>query len=233
VTDVSGNTSTCSATVTVNDPDPPTAVCQDVTIYLDGNGQAGITAADIDGGSFDNTGIASINASQTAFDCSDLGPNGVVLNVTDDAGSSDYCIAIVTVLDTIAPVAVCQNITVGLDVNGAVAITAAQVDGGSSDNCGTDLLTYTIDQTTFTTAGSYTVQLTVTDASGNSSSCTATVTVQDDAPPTAVCQDVTIYLNAAGDASITAEDIDGGSFDNTGIAPIGGFPGELQLRPLG
>ena len=45
-----------------NDSTPPTAVCQDITVQLDANGTVSITAADIDGGSFDNCGIASITS---------------------------------------------------------------------------------------------------------------------------------------------------------------------------
>ncbi|MBK9420376.1 MAG: hypothetical protein IPN44_04900 [Flavobacteriales bacterium] len=36
--------------------------------------------------------------------------------------------------------------------------------------------------------------LTVTDQSGNTSTCTATVTVQDNVAPVAICQPVTIQL---------------------------------------
>ena len=66
-----------------NDSTPPTAVCQDITVQLDANGTVSITAADIDGGSFDNCGIASLNATTSSFDCGDLGPNTVSLFVID------------------------------------------------------------------------------------------------------------------------------------------------------
>ncbi|WP_321998181.1 hypothetical protein [Draconibacterium orientale] len=93
-------------------------------------------AADIDGGSTDNTGIASLTASQTAFDCSHVGPNSVTLTVEDLDGNTDQCTANVTVQDNINPTAICKNITVSLDATGNATISGADVDGGSTDNCG-------------------------------------------------------------------------------------------------
>ena len=39
------------------------------------------------------------------------------------------------VVDTTDPTVVAQDITVALDANGNAVITAADIDGGSSDNC--------------------------------------------------------------------------------------------------
>ena len=39
-------------------------------------------------------------------------------------------------VDSTSPLAVCQNITVELDDNGTVTVTAEAIDGGSSDNVG-------------------------------------------------------------------------------------------------
>ena len=140
VTDVSGNISTCDAIVTVTDTVAPTAICQNITVQLDANGDVSINAADIDGGSNDNCGIASVTVdggnTTTDFDCSQVGINTVTLTVTDVSGNISTCDAIVTVTDTVAPTAICQNITVQLDANGDVSINAADIDGGSNDNCG-------------------------------------------------------------------------------------------------
>jgi gliding motility-associated-like protein len=86
----------------------------------------------------------------------------------------------VTVLDTIAPTVVCQAITLTLGPDGTVVLDAVQLDGGSQDNCG--VAAYSADITTFQSPGTYEVALTVTDVSGNSSTCTATVTVGSDEP---------------------------------------------------
>lgn len=110
VTDSDGNTSTCEFNVTVTDNQLPMAVCQDLTIELDGMGMASIVSSDLDGGSTDNCGIASVVASQTSFSCSDIGDNMVTLTVTDDNGNVSMCTATVTVTDTVAPVIVCTGV---------------------------------------------------------------------------------------------------------------------------
>jgi hypothetical protein len=48
------------------------------------------------------------------------------------------------------------------------------------------------------------VTLTVTDANGNTSTCDATVTVEDNIAPTAICQNITVQLDATGNVTITS-----------------------------
>ncbi|MBK8504501.1 MAG: hypothetical protein IPL46_21215 [Saprospiraceae bacterium] len=79
--------------------------------------------------------------------------------------------------DTEDPVAICQNINVQLDGTGNASISVANINNGSTDNC--SIASMALDITDFTCAdeGENMVMLTVTDASGNSHSCQATVTV--------------------------------------------------------
>ncbi|MBX2828948.1 MAG: HYR domain-containing protein, partial [Flavobacteriaceae bacterium] len=111
---------------------------------------------------------------------------------------------IIGFVDEVDPTAVCTDFTAQLDATGNVTITAADVDGGSSDDSGS--VTLSIDNDTFdcSNIGANTVTLTATDAAGNTDSCTATVTVEDAIVPTAVCQDITIQLDGTGNATITA-----------------------------
>ena len=214
VTDGNANSANCVAVVTVIDTISPSAVCQNINAYLDGAGNVTIIAADIDGGSTDNCGVVTLSASTTAFTCADNGPNNVTLTVDDGNGNTATCVAVVTVIDTISPTAVCQNITVFLDGAGTASIVASDIDNGSTDNCTT--VTLAADITSFSCAdvGLNTVVLTVTDGSGNTSTCTSTVTVSDTVSPTGSCQNITVFLDGAGTASIVASDIDNGSTDN-------------------
>ena len=231
VTDASNNSNSCNATVTVEDITAPTALCQNITIQLDANGSASITTADINGGSNDACTF-SLGATPTSFDCSNVGDNTVTLTVTDASSNSSSCDATVTVQDVTAPTALCQNITVQLDANGSASITAADIDGGSDDPCNFTLAAST---TNFdcSNVGPNTVTLTVTDASNNSNSCDATVIVEDVTAPTALCQDITIQLDANGDASITAQDIDGGSDDACGVNSISVDETSFDCEDLG
>ncbi len=233
VTDGGNNSSNCVAVVTVSDSTRPVAVCQNITVYLDGAGNASVTTADIDGGSSDNCGSPALSASQTAFTCADLGPNNVMLTATDGSSNTDNCGVIVTVVDTTSPNAVCQNINVYLDGSGNATIVAADIDGGSTDNCGAPTLSAS--QTAFTCAnsGPNNVTLTATDGSSNTGNCVAVVTVIDSTAPTAVCQDITVYLDGAGNATITAADIDGGSTDNCGINNISASQTSFTCADIG
>ncbi|MAL60922.1 MAG: hypothetical protein CMC14_12830, partial [Flavobacteriaceae bacterium] len=218
-TDVNGNSSTCSFTVTVTDTTPPVAVCQDITVPLDATGNATITVADVDGGSFDNCAIDTISIDIDTFDCSDVGPNDVTLTVTDIYGNVSSCIAVVTIEDVTAPVAVCQNITVQLDATGTVTINPADLDGGSTDVCGIDTAAYSVDIDTFdcSNVGDNPVVLTVTDVNGNTATCTAIVTVEDITEPDVVCQDITVELDENGLATIVADDVIASNTDACGI----------------
>ncbi len=220
VTDNNGNVSTCNATVQVEDNIAPVALCQDITVQLDATGVASITTGDIDNGSIDACGIASMTLDVTNFDCSDVGANTVTLTVTDNNGNVSTCTSTVTVEDNVAPVALCQDITVQLDATGVASITTGDIDNGSGDACG--IASMTLDVTNFdcTNVGANTVILTVTDNNGNVSTCTSTVTVEDNVAPVAMCQDITVQLDAAGVASITTADIDNGSNDACGIASL-------------
>jgi hypothetical protein len=78
----------------------------------------------------------------------------------------------------------------------------------SSQDDVSDLGSHSINQSGLT------VQLTVTDQSGKSSVCSAPVAIVDELPPVAICQDISVDLDASGTASITAAMINNGSSDN-------------------
>ncbi len=215
--DAAGNISTCTSTVTVVDYIAPDAVCVPFTAYLDATGNVTIAATDVDGGSTDNCTIASMVVSPDAFTCTELGANLVTLSVTDQSGNVGTCQTTVTVVDAIAPNAVCQAYTAVLDATGNVTITAVNVDGGSSDNCTIASMLVAPDAFTCADLGDNDVVLTVTDQSGNVATCVAVVTVVDNMAPTTLCKDITVYLDGNGEADITPMMIDNGSYDNCSI----------------
>ncbi|MEN0082037.1 beta strand repeat-containing protein, partial [Flavobacterium lindanitolerans] len=216
--DVNGNSASNTAVVTVEDNIAPIVLTQNITVQLDANGQATITPAQINNASTDNCAIATYVLDITAFDCTNVGTNTVTLTVTDVNGNVASNTAVVTVEDVLAPIVLTQNITVELDANGQATITPAQINNASTDNCA--IATYTLDITSFDCAnvGPNTVVLTVTDIHGNSASNTAVVTVEDNINPTVLTQNITVQLDANGQATITPAQINNGSFDNCTIA---------------
>ncbi|OWY23901.1 T9SS C-terminal target domain-containing protein [Sphingobacteriales bacterium UPWRP_1] len=233
VTDVNNNTNTCSAMVTVQDLLPPTAICQDVTVALTLSGTVTINPAQVNLNSTDNCGIQSYGLSQNLFDCTDVGFNTVILTVTDVNGNVSTCSSQVRVIETTAPLAQCQNVTVQLNSSGSGSTTAGAVNNGSSDNCGA--VTLALSQTNFTCAnlGSNTVTLTVTDANENTATCSATVTVTDNIAPLALCTPVTVQLNSTGNATVTAAQVNSNSTDNCTITGLSVSPSNFTCANLG
>jgi gliding motility-associated-like protein len=154
VTDEYGLTASCSFTVTISDETPPVAVCQDITVYLDINtGTYTITVDDINNGSTDNCGIASMNIDVTEFDCTDLGPNSVTLTVIDNSGNMSECTSTVTVVYAVTPHpevipdndVICNGETINLDLENNLPVTtwtwtvqtSDYISGASSDLSGT------------------------------------------------------------------------------------------------
>ncbi|ULC60696.1 T9SS type A sorting domain-containing protein [Flaviramulus sp. BrNp1-15] len=95
--DGNGNVVTADQNVIVDDTTDPVAICQNITIQLDGTGNASIVPSDIDGGSNDSCGTISLSASQTDFTTSDIGDVNVILTVDDNNGNITTCNATVTV----------------------------------------------------------------------------------------------------------------------------------------
>ena len=183
--DGNGNTSTANQNVIVKDVTAPTVVTKNITVLLDASGSASITPTQVDNGSFDNCKVGSLSLDKSSFNCSNVGNNTVTLTVTDVNGLSSTGTAIVTVKDVTPATVITKNISVTL-VNGTASITAAQVDGGTFDNCGIKSLS--VSPSTFVCGqyGSNTVKLTAVDNNGNVSFNYATVTVKGVAPIPAI-----------------------------------------------
>jgi hypothetical protein len=91
-----------------------------------------------------------------------------------------------TTPDTTKPIARCKNATVYLDANGDAGLDPRQVDGGSRDNCSTWYLILNHPCFYCSDVGNKNLTLYVQDRAGNTSSCTAVVTVRDTTRPTLV-----------------------------------------------
>lgn len=163
----------------------------------------------------EQTFIADIVNTTTALVTVDVNEN-----VAQDIAENDNTAAstITVEFDYTAPEAICQDITVYLESNEGVEITADMVDNGSSDEYGIENLV--LDKTSFdcSNVGENNVTLTVTDNSGNTSTCTAVITVIDEI--TVITQDIDVLLDENAVATITPEQIDNGSSNVCGIESL-------------
>ena len=82
----------------------PVAICKDILVALDENGEATISPKDVDGGSYDpKGGTIDLSIDKSNYTCADLGGNSVTLTVTDEEGTPAACTATVTVVDNTPP----------------------------------------------------------------------------------------------------------------------------------
>ena len=222
---VDANNCPATSTVTIlaaSDTTPPTALCKDITLYLDANGFANIYAADVDNGSYDDCNSIILSINELSFDCSQLGLNEVVLTVTDANNNVSSCTANVTVLDTIVPDLHCQNASVYLDANGQATIVHGQVLHHDHEPC--EVTSIWLSQSDFTCAdlGANTITVYASDNSNNIGTCSSIVTVIDNSAPVAdiaILETVTGECNASVMAP-TASDNCGGTIVATTNDPI-------------
>ncbi|WP_170111412.1 HYR domain-containing protein, partial [Mangrovibacterium marinum] len=189
----------CVFDVEVSDDEDPNANCQNLTVQLDGSGNATITPAQINNNSSDNCTTAAnltFALDQTSFDCNDLGANIVTLTVTDESNNSSTCTATVTVQDQIDPVITCPgNINQTADAGNCGAVV--NFTATATDNCSATI-TYSQDPLTVFPVGTTTVTATATDPAGNTDQCSFDITVTDDEDPVITCPATITVNNDAG-----------------------------------
>ncbi|WP_159451929.1 PKD domain-containing protein [Hymenobacter roseosalivarius] len=171
--------------VTVKDKQAPTVLIRNLTVTLS-RGTATITAAQVDNGSTDACGIASMMLSKSTFSCDNIGINKVTLTVTDIHGNVASQTADVDVRGTVPTpvVAFTPSSTVytgGVPTNlylgyGPQSLTLTASGGSSyqwSPSTGLSNASIANPVFTATTAGTFAYTLTVTNEFG----CTATKSI--------------------------------------------------------
>lgn len=133
-------------------------------------------------------GDISVTSPYTSGTFFSVGTTSVTITASDESGNTITQSFNITVQDSEAPTVITQDLIKSLDAGnsgrtGQVMITPEEVNGSSFDGCG--IASMTLDKTLFECSdlGPNTVTLTVTDLNGNTSSATATVTIQDVTPP--------------------------------------------------
>ncbi|MDA0744976.1 MAG: DUF5011 domain-containing protein [bacterium] len=175
---------------------PPIAICQDIDLDLDANGQATLDPAQIDNGSSDpEGGPLTLSVTPNAFTCENLGPNTVTLTVTDDHDVSVTCEAIVTVKDVTPPAI---TLTGAAEITLECGIDEYTEEGATvTDICDPNAEVVIAGSVDLTALGDYTITYNAIDASGNEADeVTRIVHVVDTTAP---------VITLTGDADITLE----------------------------
>jgi hypothetical protein len=217
VTDIHGNSATCTQRVIVVDNQPPTISCPaNVSVNADTNQcfASGVSlGAPVTG---DNCGVASVTNNATAT--FGVGTNAVTWTVTDVHGNSAACTQRVVVVDNQAPTISCPaNVLVNADTNQCFASGVSLGVTVTGDNCG--VASITNNATATFAVGTNTVVWMVTDVHGHTAACTQQVVVVDNQPPTITCPSDVTVTNPVGESC--ASDVALGTpvtGDNCGVA---------------
>ncbi|NJO88337.1 MAG: HYR domain-containing protein [Chloroflexia bacterium] len=232
----SGNTASCSFTVTVIDAEKPLISCPaNVSISDVGencsvavSGIAPITVSDNCGGTMVSYSLFGATNGNGMNDASgnffNVGATTVEYLVVDGSGNTNSCSFEVSVIgnDTQNPTITCPgDVSVNNDAGNCTAMVAGIAPVSMDDNCGIQTVTYTLSGAT-TGSGNFdasgnafnlgvtTVRYTAVDGSGNSASCSFMVTVVDAENPTINCPADTVVVNKPGSCSAVVN----------GIAPV-------------
>lgn len=200
VTDTNNCTYEQEFFIEAQDTENPIASTQNATVFLNEMGQANISVTDVDNGSFDNCETVNLALSQTVFSCDDLGENEVSLFVNDNAGNESSAIANVIVVDEINPTISCpDNIAAGC--NSFVEYTVPT----ATDNCSVNavILTEGLGSGSNFPMGETIETYQAIDASGNTTTCSFTVTVSNPLTSIVEVEKPTCNGDTDGSASIT------------------------------
>ena len=184
-TDSSGNSASCTFTITVVDAEPPAIICSpDLTVECSSpNG----TPVSFNTSAFDNCPGVTLFCSMASGSLFPPGATTVHCAAFDSSGNGNVCSFTVTVTDTTPPAITCPaNITVKCTgTNGAVVTYAA----GATDNCDPNpTVSCTPASGSVFPEGATTVNCTASDHNGHSSSCSFTVTVVE--PPVSLAIEI-------------------------------------------
>lgn len=128
----------------------------------------------------DNCG-ATLSSSHNSGDYFSVGTTTVTYTAEDAAGNKATCSFDVTVTDDELPNVVTQSASVTLS-GGSASISVSDIDNGSNDNCGIEVMSVEPSSFSCNDLGTQTVTLTVKDIHGNVNTGTAAVTINGAAP---------------------------------------------------
>ena len=223
VEDASGNTATCSFDVTVNDDEAPEITSgASITQNVDVDSCSATVEYELPTATDNCEGVTvELTEGLASGETFPLGETTVTYTATDAAGNEVTTTFTVTVVDNIDPEISCTNDiseTVGENGTSAVVTFDAPL---AADNC-----SYTVEQTAGLASGSEfplgttTNTFVVTDAAGNTATCSFDVTITDDENPSLECP-APISVNVdAGICGAVVEFATPEGFDNSGEVTV-------------
>jgi hypothetical protein len=186
-TDASGNADTCYFNITVNESEPPVALCpDDITVDNDPGECNAVVSFSID--ATDNCPGVTVAANPVSGSTFPVGTTPVEVIATDASGNADTCYFNVTVNESEPPAVQCpDDITRDNDPGECGAVVDFTID--ATDNCPGVSVSSNPTSGSIFPVGITPVEVIATDASGNADTCHFNATVNDTEPPVAECPD--------------------------------------------
>ena len=201
--DGNGNTTECTVVLTGKDETKPTFTCpspQNITLSASCKLTVPDLVSNLTGS--DNCGTVTFTQSPvagTVLSSSHNQTHDVVITASDGNGNTTECTVVLTGKDEIKPIITCpSNITVNAATGQCSQVVNFTIT--STDNCSGSVSVIVSSHSSGHNfpVGTTTVTSTATDAAGNSSTCSFTVTVEDKEAPT-VTAPATVDLECSGD----------------------------------
>src|SRR6185369_15310918 len=228
--DSSGNSSQCTFTVTVNDTQLPVITCPANRTV---NAAPGVCTSNVTFSvtATDNCAVTNISSEPASGFAFPRGTTSVTSTVRDSSGNSSTCAFTVTVLDNQPPAITCPaNLTVNAAPGACVSNVTFNVT--ATDNCAvTNRVSVAVSGFAFP-VGITIVTNSARDSSGNSSTCTFTVTVNDTQPPLITCP-ASITLTTAPGVCISNVIFNITGTDNCAVTSLVSVPPSGFSFPLG
>jgi len=133
----------------------------------------------------------------------------------------------------IPPVAVCQDPIVSAGSNCQANVAASQVNNGSYVQNGGTIVSYTLTPPGPYSLGAHLVTLTVTDNRGGTNSCSATITVVDQTPPSITCSSNLVVVVPLGQTNAVVNFSAPVVSDNCSVQSAACVPPSGSTFPLG
>lgn len=179
-TDAGGHSASAIQIITVIDDTAPTVTGPaDSSASANASCQAAIPNYAAASTASDNCGNVTVTQSPAAGTLVGTGSTTVTVKATDSAGNFSTDDVVFTVSDTTAPVLTCPaNVVVELPANTTATSVAVNFPAPTAtDNCSAPTVTTSVASGSVFPLGTTTVNVTATDAAGNPSYCSFTVTV--------------------------------------------------------
>ena len=176
------------------------------------------------GDSFTDPGATATDNYETTItvtgsvDVNTLGAYTITYSAEACSGNTASATRTVNVVDTTAPViALTGDNPITIEVGDSFTDPGAT----ATDNYDSAVTVTTTGSVDVNTVGSYTITYSAEDSSGNTATtATRTVNVVDTTAPNVVCQNISIELSSNEAVSISADDINNGSNDYSGISEV-------------